>query len=81
MVPDVLTCNSPISTCAKRKQPGRAQQLLEAMQRQAVAPIAITYSSPISTCEKDKQNNNQSGPTQQGTYYYKPNNKGLVLQG
>ena len=55
MVPNVITYNSLISTCEKGKQPERALELLEAMQRQGVLPDVITYSGLISTSEKGKQ--------------------------
>ena len=52
MVPNVSTYNAVISACEKGKQPERALEVFQAMQRQGVVPNVITYSALISTCEE-----------------------------
>ena len=54
LVPDVITCNSLMSTCEKGKQPEQVPYLLEAMQRQGLVLNVMTCNSLISTCEKRK---------------------------
>ena len=44
-----------ISACEKGKQPERALEVFQAMQRQGVVPNVITYNAVISACEKGKQ--------------------------
>ena len=41
-----------ISACEKGKQPDKALELLEDMQRRGLEPNTITYSAAISACEK-----------------------------
>ena len=54
MVPEVITFSALISACEKGKQPGRALELFEAMQRQGVVPDVITYNALINACDKGK---------------------------
>ena len=44
-----------ISACEKGKQPERALEMFQAMQRQGMVPDIITHSAVISACEKGKQ--------------------------
>ncbi len=53
-MPNVITYTALI-TCEKGKQPERALELIEAMQRQGLVPDVITYNALISACEKGKQ--------------------------
>ena len=54
-MPNVYTYSALISACEKGKQPERALELFEAMQRQDKVPSVITYNALISACEKGKQ--------------------------
>jgi len=44
-VPNVITYNTLISACEKGKQPERALELFEAMQRQGVVPDVMPEST------------------------------------
>ena len=47
--------NALISACETSKQPGRALELFEPIQRHGVLPDTITYSALMSVCENGKQ--------------------------
>ena len=55
VVPEVITCNSPISVCEKGMQPARAMEIMEAMRYQGVVLEVITCNSLISICEMGMQ--------------------------
>ena len=48
------TYSALINACEKVKQPGRALELFETMQRQGEVLNTITYNALISACEKGK---------------------------
>ena len=52
--PDVISCSSTISACARGAQPKRALQLRE-IPRRSVEPDVISCSSTVSTCVKGAQ--------------------------
>jgi pentatricopeptide repeat protein len=55
VVPDVITYNALMNSCAKGKQLKHAQKVFQAMQRQGVVPNVIAYDTLISACEKGAQ--------------------------
>ena len=48
--PDVISCSSTISACARGAQPKRALQLRE-IQRRSAEPKVISYNAAISACQ------------------------------
>ncbi len=55
MVPNIVTYSALISACGHGKQPERALEVFQAMQRQGMVPDIITDSAVIIACEKGKQ--------------------------
>jgi len=51
LVPNVITYNALISACGKGKQPERALELFEAMQRQGLVPNVITSNALMCASE------------------------------
>ena len=54
-MPDVITSSTLFGTCEKDKQPERALEMFQALQRQGVVPDFITFNALISVCEKTGQ--------------------------
>ena len=49
-MPNVVTYNALMSSCAEGKQPNQAVELFEVMQRQDMVPNVITYNALIHSC-------------------------------
>ena len=54
-MPNDITYNALITSCAKGTQPAQALEVFEAMQQQRVVPNDITYNALITTCANRPQ--------------------------